>query len=393
MKSTQEKIKILFIHPSSTLYGADVTLLQLIKGLDKNSFEILVIIPKTGPLYDAIEKETVKVILVDMPILARAKYNVKGISSFIIKSITSFSLLKKIIKENKIDIIHSNTMAVFAGALLSKFCSVKHLWHIHEIITHPPFIRIIFPRIFYKTANILIANSNQTALWLKESFPKTGKKIKTIFNGADNSRFHPGIGPNTFRKEINVSAEEVVISMVGRIKRGKGQKLFLMAAALVLEKMSNVSFVIIGDPPIGQEHYLDELKNYLESIPKVKKKTHIFSYRRDIENIYSSSDIIVIPSIEPESFSLVTIEAMATGKPVIASALGGLLDTVEDGRTGILVKPNDVEYLVEAIIMLATDIELRQKLGLNALEQQKKLFSEKKYIKEFSEVYFNMISN
>lgn len=385
------RVKILFLHPSPTLYGADITLLQLVRGLDKTYFECTIALPTAGPLVDAIQKEGGRVFFVDMPLFARKDYSIKGVTYFFVKAIKSYFVLRKIVKDNEIEIVHSNTLAVFSGIMLAIFCKLKHVWHVHEIIAKPPLLRYLLPRLAYKTADIVIANSRQTAVWIEKAVSKENKNIRTIFNGVDASRFHADFEPYSFRRELNIASEEVLISTVGRISRLKGQAIFIRAAGIVLKEIKNVSFIIVGDPPKGQEHFLKELEELLEELPRVKEKMRIFSYREDINKVYSASDIVVVPSTEPESFGLVAIEAMACGKPVIASAHGGLLDIVDDGVTGLLVKPADKGDLANAIIKLIRDQALRRKLGNSGLERQHRLFSEERYIREVSSVYKSTI--
>ena len=387
MTDRPPRTNILFLHGSADLYGSDITLLQLVERLNKKYFNSSIVLPLYGPLVSQLEKEGGRVYVIDMPKIARQSYNLKGLISFAIKSVRSIFMLRKIIKENHISLIHSNTMAVFSGAILCRICGVRHLWHVHEIITHPALIRNLLPWLVYGTSDMVIANSYRTARWLKEVCPKIDSKTKVVLNGVDNSRFHPGIEPKSFQKDLSINSHEILVGLIGRISRLKGQKVFVEAAEVVLAQMENLRFVIVGDPPLGQEHFLRDLKNVVKGLPKASKKVQIIPFREDIEKVYAACDILIIPSTEPESFSLVAAEAMAMAKPVIASAHGNLIDIVLDGITGILVKPGDVQGLARAILRLANNKELRQRMGRNGYERQRKLFSVDRYVTEFSEIY------
>lgn len=384
---------ILFLHPSSTLYGADMTLLQLIKGLDKQTFKCIVVLPKDGSLADELQASGASVFIINMPLIARGFFNAKGLFLFIITTIRSLPRLKKIIKDHAVDLIHSNTLAVFSGAVLSPLLGVKHLWHVHEIILKPKLVRTLLPKVVSRTAHIVVANSNQTASWFKSGLSITNCVIKTIFNGTDNERFNLSVDSSDFRKELHIGSNEIVITMIGRINRLKGQKVFAHAAELILGEVPDANFVIVGDPPLGRDHFLNELEESLSKLNRARRRTRIIPYRHDIEKVYAASDIIVIPSTEPESFGLVAVEAMAMKKPIIASRHGGLLDIVEDGLTGILVKPNDERELASAVLRLINDEELRKKMGSNGFERQQKLFAVDRYVKEFTDTYISMITN
>jgi len=385
------KIKILFLHQSADLYGSDVTLLQLIKGLNREHFDCTVIVPMEGPLVAALEKYGARVFIIDMPIIARGMFNVKGIFAFFIKLVRSLIRLKRLIKDYNINLIHSVTLAVSFGGILSRIFKIRHIWHIHEIIVHPPSVRFLFPWLIYLTSDVAATNSLQTAGWLRDVCPKIDKKTKVIFNGVDNCRFNPEIERDSFRKELSIHSDEILVCLIGRIKRWKGQGIFAEAAELVLKEIEKIYFVIVGDPPHNQEHFLVDLEKALETLPMASRKVKIIPFRQDIEKIYAASDIVAVPSTEPEAFGLVAAEAMAMGKAVIASAHGGLLDIVVDGSTGILVKPGDLQELAKAILNLAKDNVLRERMGRNGLERQKALFSADKYVKEFSKLYCGMI--
>ncbi|MBW1972734.1 MAG: glycosyltransferase family 4 protein [Deltaproteobacteria bacterium] len=132
---------------------------------------------------------------------------------------------------------------------------------------------------------------------------------------------------------------------------------------------------------------LRRVENKINTLSDIKDKIRLIPFVKDIEEIYHLSDIIVVPSTEPESFGLTAVEAMAAKKPVVASAHGGLLDIVIDGETGILVPPNDQIALANAIVKLIEDPLLRKSMGEAGRKRQRELFSIERYVKEFEEVY------
>jgi len=102
---------------------------------------------------------------------------------------------------------------------------------------------------------------------------------------------------------------------------------------------------------------------------------HFVAFRADIYPVWRASDIAVVPSIEPEPFGLVAIEAMACGVPVVAAAHGGLLDIVEHEVSGLLFTPRDVDALAHSLLRLAGDAALRQRLGAAGKLRQAAQFS------------------
>jgi glycosyltransferase involved in cell wall biosynthesis len=95
----------------------------------------------------------------------------------------------------------------------------------------------------------------------------------------------------------------------------------------------------------------------------------------DIYPVWSASDIAVVPSLEPEPFGMVAIEAMACGLPVLAARHGGLLDIVEDGVTGLFFEPRDARSLAEMLFRLLKDPQLRARMGVAGAQRQRAMFS------------------
>ena len=122
---------IVFLHSSSELYGSDRSLLNLVKNLDKDKFNITVILPEDGPLVDKINRfDNVEVIINELAVLRRKNLSLSGMSQYFIMLIKSIKFINNLIKEKNIDIVYTNTSVIFAGGISAKFCKVKSVWHI-----------------------------------------------------------------------------------------------------------------------------------------------------------------------------------------------------------------------------------------------------------------------
>jgi len=125
---------------------------------------------------------------------------------------------------------------------------------------------------------------------------------------------------------------------------------------LVLNKIANVTFLLIGDG-----HLMTELISYASALG-IKNKVIFAGWKSDIPQLINTFDIFALPSLN-EGMGRVLVEAMAMGKPIVASDIGGIPDLVKDGANGILFTPRDVDAMAEAIIKLLLDRELRRKMG------------------------------
>jgi glycosyltransferase involved in cell wall biosynthesis len=177
-----------------------------------------------------------------------------------------------------------------------------------------------------------------------------------------------------------------LIGCVGRIIPEKGQKSFLLAIPEVIQKCPEAFFLIVGDVFPGKETYKKEL---LEIIKKnvLGKYVRFAGFRKDIGDVIRSIDLLVFPSVAPESFGLSILEAMTLGKPVIASNVGGVSEIIEDGITGMLVEPNQPNQIADRIIHLLSHREIYEAIGKRAKEVVTERFSLQKYVVAMEEAF------
>lgn len=381
---------ILYVHPSTGLYGADKALLWLVAGLDKTRFKPVVLLSGEGPLCSALREAGVETRVARLTILGRALLNPVGIALLPLNLLSSMRSMDKALKGVKVNLVHSNTLAVLSGALWAWLKKVPHLWHVHEIIEHPMVVKRLFPWLVKIFSNRVITNSNATRDWLVDTEPQLAGKTSCIWNGIERNTLFDEEAVKNLREQLGLGIGDILVTLVGRINRWKGQRLLVDAAELLWQRgQRNIHFLMVGSPPNGQEHFRDDL---LEHISKSSAKNNIkvMDFRDDIWTVWDASDIAVVPSTEPEPFGLVAIEAMASGKPVIAAAHGGLKEIVVDEETGFLFKPGDAAALAESIAKLSSDSSLRNDMGKRGKIRQKDFFSLQSFISAFEAAYENM---
>jgi len=237
---------------------------------------------------------------------------------------------------------------------------------------------IIFPLMMNKTkafrkyvrkADFVIAISD----FLKNNLIKIGvdkEKIKTIYNPAPNWK--------TTKTKKN---KKLTIFAPGRLEDYKGFHILIKTFNQIIKENKDVRLIITGTG--SYEYNLKKLTNRLnlnDNIEFTGKQPY-----EKLKELYFNSDIVAFPSIWPESFGRVSIEAMAAGKPIIASRVGGIPEVVTKD-VGILVKPNDVEELTKAIVRLIKNPKLRKSMGKKGLTYVKK-FNKKDYCRDVIDVY------
>lgn len=375
---------ILFIHQSAELYGSDKTLLYLVANLDKNKFFPIVILPNEGPLKVELEKENVKVIIAPVLKLYRKMFTPSNLLKFVNDYFKGTKTIKAIKKEHKIDFIYSNTLAVLLGFFYCFFHKTKHIWHVHEIIESPTIFTKAFRFFLNNSTNtVLIHNSIATS-----NFWKCKGKNQVIWNGIATFPEINSEEKETIRKTILNANIEIVFALVGRISRWKGQMLLLDTFHELIKTHQNIKLVYIGSAPPNQEHFLDALKEKISEYDMLNN-VEIIPFQENINQLWQSIDIAVVPSTEPEPFGLVAIEAMFAKKPIVAANHGGLMEIVVNNETGFLVEPNNKMALKEALEKLINNPELRATFGEKGLQRATENFSIENYVRKIEDILEN----
>ena len=194
----------------------------------------------------------------------------------------------------------------------------------------------------------------------------------------------------TVRVRLGVDEDDVVVAMVGRLVPWKGHEIYLKALAALKLHVPNVVGLIVGNDPRDDQAHLEHLKQ-LAHAEGIASRARFLPWQEDMGAIYAACDIVVHASVRPEPFGLVLLEAMAAGKPVIATAAGGVLDIVTDGETGLLVEPGDAEGLSKALRRLIEDRALAATLAQRGRQRVRDAFTMERNAAQVMDVYQQLI--
>lgn len=381
------KKTILFVHQSAEMYGSDKVLLALVAGLDTNQYYPIVLLPTTGPLELELKEVGVECHVLSITRLSRATLSFLGLLNLpfsLIRSVKAFDLA---LKGKKIDLVHSNTLAVLSGLAWARWHRVPHVWHVHEIILRPKIVRKIYARLLSWFADCVVCISHATEANLLQDNPKLSNKIRVVWNGLTRQTGVDVEAVHIYRANLGIRDDEVLIALVGRINRWKGQGLLVQAVEQLWHQgVHNLKIVIVGSAPDGQSHFLDDLQKTINDSP-ARQCFILQKFTSDVWTVWDACDIAVIPSTEPEPFGMVALEAMVSKKPVVAANHGGLAEIVIDNETGFLVPPVNAAELANAIKRLAQDASLRQKMGQDGYLRYLQEFTLERYVDNMSKVY------
>ncbi len=378
--------QILFIHQSAEMYGSDRVLLDLIVGLDRRRYHAVVLLPEEGLLADELRAAGAQVHIGPVCKISRATLSPLGMLRFLSDIVGSYRCIAGIAGETRPWLVHSNTLAVFGGAVWARLNRVPHLWHVHEIILSPIVAKKMLPFLLRLLADRVVCNSRATAAWVIGEQPKLKAITSIIWNGLSDS-FAASAKAGDLRSELDIPRHHVLIGLVGRINRWKGHTLLLRAAEkLAARGVSNFTVLFVGGVASGYDYVKEQLQREIAN-SSAKAHIRVLDFHSNISAIWAEVDIGAVPSTEPEPFGVVALEAMALGKPVVAAAHGGLVDIVVPGETGILFVPRDEDSLADALQELVSDGEKRRRMGEAGRIRQKELFSFTAYVKAFHQIY------
>jgi glycosyltransferase involved in cell wall biosynthesis len=180
------------------------------------------------------------------------------------------------------------------------------------------------------------------------------------------------------------------VGIVGRLQPWKGQEIFLRAAARLAEARADLRFMVVGGAILGWEgSYADDLRCLAADLG-IADRVHFAGHQSDVHPWYDALDVVVHASFG-EPFGLVLVEAMALGKPLVATNLGGPLEIVEDGTSGLLVPPGDPERLAEAVGRILADRRLASTLSRGAMERAN-AFTEERMAEGFADLLTTVIA-
>ncbi len=210
-------------------------------------------------------------------------------------------------------------------------------------------------------------------------------KLRTVYNGTDLERFHPGVPGEKARAELG-EGTRIVVGTVAAMNRprGKGQEYLIEAAQIARTRFPDVRYLIVGDGPI-----LDDLKKLARKL-KVADIVSFTGYRENVEEYIAAMDIFCFLSWDTEGFGQVMVEAQGMGKPVIGTTVGGIPETFMDGVTGIMIPPRDSEFLAQVLVTLLDDEARRVSMGAAALAYARERFGMDRMVKGVIGVYEEM---
>lgn len=375
-------MNVLFVANCATMYGANTSMLQLIKQLKKDNFNVYVWLPKNGPIIKELRKLKCTYKIIGNYIAAHEINDIsrKERVNNLFKNILWIKRNVWLVKDWDIDIIHTNSAVDYIGGLLSLYTGVPHVWHIREMMQDDYGLEYDLPKLSYyllKRAHKVIFISKAT----ENKWKNAGlyKNSCVIYDGFDIE--HYIIYKDLEKKKIT----KVVLA--GFISPQKGQIDAVKAIRyLINKKVKNIRLSIVGD---GDKAYIKKIEKYIEQ-HNLGAYIEILPFQKDLKAIRRESDIALMCS-RKEALGRVTIESMAGQLLVIGTNSGGTKELIEDGRTGYLYEAGSWRQLAEKITTAVNDWDTSQKIITLAQKEVINKFAIDKYAHQIEKIYGELI--
>lgn len=376
-----EALRVLFVNPGLAMGGAEQSLLLLLQGLRAHGVEATIALFGDGPFRDHLASLNVPTVYIRPPgwLRSATRYQMAGASLRVITlalgGLPTTVSLAALARQTKVDLIHTNGLkAHLLAGLAGRLVGIPVVWHLRDFLP-PSYAGRILHLAAQCLPTLVLANSDAVAATIQR---KAGgsPNVRRIYNPVDLQRFYPGLPRHHLRQELGLGEKVPLVGCVAHLTPWKGHELFLTIARMVLDVVPDAHFIIAG----GAIYETDGNSGYPETLRQrtvelgLSDQVTFLGARNDIPEILASMDVLVHCPTAPEPFGRVLAEAMAVGCPVVAASCGGIPEVIQDGVTGCLIPPGDVQGFVSAVVHFLRKPVLRKQYGQAGRRRAEALF-------------------
>jgi len=369
----KKPIRVLLLQGVTIVGGAHQSLVLLANALLEKNVIPLVVTSEKGVFTDLLEKNNINYKTVHMGMWRKGK-------SFPMIPWALYKLHSWIVSEG-IHLIHANTVWDNPYALFpARWAGIPLVCHVRSKA-----LPGMVPKYFIQKSDSVISISKSLAEPISSLLPQAPK---VIYNGVDTKDFAPGTDGSLIRERLGIPQNVPLVGIISRVDPLKGQKLFMEAARMVHATHPHVRFVVVGGYGKKQAWFAEAVRDMIAS-EEFSGFCSYMGYEKNIAPVFAALDISVLPSIE-EGLGRTNLEAMAVGKPVISTKVGGIPEYITDGENGFLIT-YDSMALADRIRQLLDSPELCHSMGERGCRRVEERFSVEKYVDGVYEVYKELL--
>jgi glycosyltransferase involved in cell wall biosynthesis len=369
-------IRVLQLITSLERGGAENHLLALLTHADRQAFEVeTAVLSGEGELVPIFRQAGIAVHL----LRARNRFDPLALGRLV-----------RLLREGRFDILHSHLFRadIYAGLAVARLGERRPLLvstrHNDDRFFLNPFVGLVHYGVSARQ-DLIIAISDHIARFTVSRGVRHPERVRRVYHGLEppltQALEREG---QQIRQELGIGPDAFLVGNVGRLALQKGQRHLIAAMPLLLERVPRARAIIAGGGDL--EDYL----RVLASDMGVAERVHVLGPRKDVPALMHAVDVFVMPSIW-EGFGLVLLEAMAAGRPIVASRVATIPEVVADGETGLLVPAGDPLALADALAQLAEDPDRAARMGEAGRERLRRQFSVEKMVGDTELLYRELL--
>lgn len=379
-KKYKEKIRILHLTSHCTVGGVEMHLLTLLGNLNHDKYDLSLAFFTERP-------DSAKSLVKDFLACGISVFDLHAKSKL---DLNAYLRLGKLLKKGDFDILHTHSYradlsGIFWGKLLGRVHMVVSSVHNTESIYLNPIFSFL-ARVGSVFQDKIIVISEAVREYLIKNVKIKPQKIKRIYYGLEFPNKQRDNPTTDVREEYGIDNDCPVVGIVARLAPQKGHKYLLEAMPQVIEQIPDVKLLIIGHEDKTPKQ---ELETYARALG-IANNVIFCGFRDDVTSIMSQLDVLVLPSLW-EGFGLVLLEAMAAGKPIVATNVGPIPEVVINGKTGFLVPPKDAHALAGQILKVLQNRDIAQALSEAGKIRFQKHFTVEKMVQQTEEIYDRLL--
>ena len=387
--STRGRVRVAYVNHTGAVSGAEVVLMNMVRGLDRSVYEPVVICPAEGGLARQLKVEGVPHVELSA-VQARFTWRPDKLRKAVTSLARAIVSLRRTLRQLDPEIVHANS--VRAGVVVSLACVAsgrKVVWHVHDNLPKHPLSTLIRIAAHMLRPDRIIGVSQATAKAFRGSFSFEGSVV-TIHNGVDLLQFPlKGEERPALRSALGLPEDAFLVCAVGQICERKGLLELIEAFTTAHAGAPKLHLMIAGSVVFEHEKpYLDRLHRAATK-PAVAGSVRFIGQIQDVSALLRAADLLVLNSHD-EPFGLVLIEAMSSGTAVLATRVGGIPEIVRDTENGWLVDKGDTAGLAQKLLELAGNKELLERAARQAHETTCPQFSVERFQAQIHDCYARM---
>ncbi len=366
-QSDRRPLRIEIVLPTLTVGGMEAMCVGLARGLAARGHEVGIACVETdGALADELRDARVRVTVVPVP----------GV-----RTILRAPTLIEHFRTRRVDVVHAHNGVWEKAARAAHHAGVRCVgMTLHGLRHVEPWFVPYLSRLGARRSDWVVAVSEPLREYLVRRVGVPPRKVRVIVNGIDTERYSP-VGPiGTLRRELGLSGETPLVGIVARLDPVKHHAFLLDAFSDLVRDGSDAHLALVGDGP------LREALAARASAPDLAGRVHLVGARNGLAPVYRELDVFVLSSTS-EGTSISVLEAMASGRCIVATGVGGTPALLDQGRCGVLVPSGDRNQLASALRSVLTDRETRRRLGDAARARAVAVYSESAMIDQYEALY------